>query len=135
MGCCAAAMPITMSATCHLNNIKLIAENLPPSSSIEWLRNMGVVWPIFQGGQLQEAIGFRCMFSTICHCLPGHPTHVLKGGLPAAYAPGYNALLSLSQCFVWFVNSWSALVVAIVDTFKCRLLLSAASRAGVATCT
>lgn len=50
LGCCAAAMPITMSATCHLNNIKLIAENLPPSSSIEWLRNMGVVWPIFQGG-------------------------------------------------------------------------------------
>lgn len=47
---CAAAMPITMSTTCHLNNIKLIAENLPPSSSIEWLRSMGVVWPIFQGG-------------------------------------------------------------------------------------
>lgn len=88
---CAAAMPITMSATCHLNNIKLIAENLPPSSSIEWLRSMGVVWPIFQGGwqQLQEAIGlYVCMFSTICHCLLGPAPPGLKGASPAAYAPG-----------------------------------------------
>lgn len=33
--CWAAVMPITMSVTCHLNNIKVIAENLP-LSSIEW---------------------------------------------------------------------------------------------------
>lgn len=65
-----AALPITMSASCHLNNIKLIAENLP-SSSIEWPRHgrslahfpMGARWG---GGGAVIAIATVVCFSTIC---------------------------------------------------------------------
>lgn len=86
---------------------------------------MGVVWPISRGRQ-QHAIAFIiCLYLFVAQLftlmLPHSPLGILS--------------CTPIQCFVWFVNSWSALVVAIVDTFKCRLLLSASSTAGGATCT
>lgn len=91
---------------------------------------MGVVWPISRGASSTPLLSLSAYNYSLRNCL-----------LWCYHSPPKDtplvAMLSCTpiQCFVWFVNSWSALVVAIVDTFKCRLLLSASSTAGGATCT